>query len=120
VVCLTECDLEASNRKRPRPDQGCCATGGNKYFRATAIEETHMQSMCIMPSDRVHPDTLKIEVVCSPELSVGLPNCVTVPYHNSEGHSVNDDYRFYPDNGGMFLGKCTGWIAQRYRTQFES
>jgi hypothetical protein len=27
VVCLTECDLETSKRRWPRPDLGCCATG---------------------------------------------------------------------------------------------
>jgi hypothetical protein len=33
-VCLTECDIGTSKRRRPRPDLGCCATGkeGRKYI----------------------------------------------------------------------------------------
>jgi hypothetical protein len=27
VLPMSECDLETSKRRRPRPDLGCCATG---------------------------------------------------------------------------------------------
>jgi hypothetical protein len=40
AVCLIDCDLETSKRRRPRPDLGCCATGKEKlylYVSHTAI-----------------------------------------------------------------------------------
>jgi hypothetical protein len=54
---VSECDLQTSKRRRPRPDRGCCATGKKMFFRKT-VPTFVLQAYIQYPRNRLRTGEL--------------------------------------------------------------